>query len=234
MACLTDDDMDLLFENDPTPDDAAEQEKLLGDAEAITERCARAGGERALHMSSTEVARDMDVMRALVGDEQLNFFGGVLRNVPRRSLRRSLPRARWVASSSTRRCRRTRPTSRSCSYDVQGFESSMDAFIEWCVSRDDCALGTDAEGAQERIADLLDDVERAPSRPRGATSTRSARAGSASPSSCASTRRSPGPLSTRGSPQALDGKGDILLAHAMNVVGRSASGSTTPRPTCRP
>ena len=37
VACLTDDDMDLLFENDPTPDDAAEQEKPLGDAEAITE-----------------------------------------------------------------------------------------------------------------------------------------------------------------------------------------------------
>ena len=30
VACLTDDDMDLLFENDPTPDDAAEQEKPLG------------------------------------------------------------------------------------------------------------------------------------------------------------------------------------------------------------
>ena len=45
-------------------------------------------------------------------------------------------------------------------YDIQGFESSIDAFIDWCVARSDCALGRDKAGARDKIVDLLDAVER--------------------------------------------------------------------------
>ena len=110
------------------------------------------------------------------------------------------------------------------SYDVQGFESSMDAFIEWCVSRDDCALGTDAEGAQERIADLLDDVERAPlETSRGDIDSIGEGWLGFAIFMCLYSKES-WPTLNEGLAQALDGRGDILLAHAMNVVGRSASG----------
>ena len=227
VACLTDDDMDLLFENDPTPDDAAEQAKLLGDAEAITERCARAGGERALHMSSTEVARDMDVMRALVGDEQLNFFGvsygtflGALYAdlFPERVGRLVLDSA--VSPNQT--------DEQELSYDVQGFESSIDAFIEWCVTRDDCALGTDPEDAKKQIADLLDDVERAPlETSRGDIESIGEGWLGFAIFMCLYSEEY-WPTLNKGLTEALDGQGDILLAHAMNVVGRSASGSYDP------
>jgi pimeloyl-ACP methyl ester carboxylesterase len=223
VACLADDDMDLLFENDPTPDDAAEREKLLGDAEAITERCAEAGGERALHMSSTEVARDMDVMRALVGDEQLNFFGASYGTFlgalyadlfPERVGRIVLDSA--VSPNQT--------DGQEVLYDIQGFESSMDAFIEWCVSRDDCALGTDTEGAKQRIGDVLDDVDRAPlETSRGDIESIGEGWLGFAIFMCLYSEET-WPMLNDGLAEALDGRGDILLAQAMNVVGRSASG----------
>ena len=100
----------------------------------------------------------------------------------------------------------------------------MDAFIEWCVSRDDCALGTDAEGAQERIADLLDDVERAPlETSRGDIDSIGEGWLGFAIFMCLYSKES-WPTLNEGLAQALDGRGDILLAHAMNVVGRSARG----------
>ena len=64
-----------------------------------------------LHMSTTEVARDMDVMRVLLGDERLNFFGGSYGTFLGATTR-TPSRRRSAAWCSTRRCRRTRPSSR--------------------------------------------------------------------------------------------------------------------------
>ncbi|HET8988730.1 MAG TPA: alpha/beta fold hydrolase [Humibacillus sp.] len=76
VRCLTNADLDRLFSVDPTPDSPSERSTLLSESARITADCAHRGGQRALHLSTTEVARDMDVMRVLLGDDKLNFFGG--------------------------------------------------------------------------------------------------------------------------------------------------------------
>jgi pimeloyl-ACP methyl ester carboxylesterase len=227
VTCLSDDDMDLLFENDPTPDDAAEREKLLSDAEEITERCAEAGGERALHMSTTEVARDMDVMRSLVGDERLNYFGVSYGTVLGALYADLFPErvGRFVLDSAVSP---NQTDEEELSYDIEGFESSIDAFIEWCVGRDDCALGTDVDGARERIADLLDDVEKRPlETSRGDIDAVGEGWVGFAIFMCLYSEQS-WPTLNQGLTEAFDGRGDILLAHAMNVVGRSPSGDYDP------
>ena len=223
VTCLSDEDMDLLFENDPTPDDDAERAKLLGDANAITERCAKAGGERALHLSSTEVARDLDVMRALVGDERLNFFGVSYGTFLGALYADLFPErvGRFVLDSAVSP---NQTDQQELGYDVQGFESSMDAFIEWCVSRDDCALGTDADGARDRIAALLDDVDRRPlETSRGDIESIGEGWLGFAIFMCLYSEDY-WPTLNKGLAEAFEGRGDILLAHAMTIVGRSTSG----------
>ena len=120
-------------------------------------------------------------------------------------------------------------------YDIQGFESSIDAFIDWCVVRPNCALGCDKAAARGKIVEpaRLGREERADDEQAG-PAARSARAGSASRSSCASTPSQSWPTLNKGLAQAFTGKGDILLAKGMSVVERSVIGSSTPtRPTCR-
>ncbi len=161
VACLTNADMDLLFADDPTPDTAAERAKLIGDVNRVTTSCAATGGQRARHMSSTEVARDMDIIRALVGEPRLNFLGvsygtflGALYAdlFPSRAGRMVLDSA--ISPNQT--------DLQEMAYNIQGFESSMDAFLRWCTVRPDCALGSDATRAKERLVALLDSVDRTP------------------------------------------------------------------------
>lgn len=223
VTCLTDSDMGLLFADDPTPDTAAERSKLLADADAITKRCAAAGGEKALHMSTTEVARDMDVMRALVGDEKLNFFGvsyGTLLGALYADLFPAKV-GRFVLDSAISP---NQTDAQEMTYDIQGFESSIDAFLAWCVARSDCALGSDASAARGKLVDLLDAVE--------ATGLRTSTTGLAEIGEgwvsfaifMSLYSDQSWPTLNQGLAQALGGRGDILLSHAMAVVGRDSSG----------
>ncbi|KJK09593.1 alpha/beta hydrolase [Terrabacter sp. 28] len=227
VRCLGDSDMDLLFSDDPTPDSAAERAELLGDVDAITKRCAARGGQRALHMSTAEVARDMDVMRVLLGDERLNFFGGSYGTFLGAMYADAFPKkvGRMVLDSAMSP---NQTEQQEMTYDIQGFESSIDAFIDWCVARSDCALGSDKGSARQKIVDLLDSVEKnglKTSKP-GLTTIGEGWVGF-SIFMCLYSDTS-WPTLNRGLAQALTGKGDILLAKGMSVVERSASGAYAP------
>ena len=227
VRCLGDSDMDLLFSDDPTPDSAAERTKLLADVDDITTRCAARGGDRALHMSTAEVAHDMDVMRVLLGDERLNFFGGSYGTFLGATYADAFPKkvGRMVLDSAMSP---NQTEQQEMSYDIQGFESSIDAFIDWCVARSDCALGNDKAGARQKIVDLLDDVEK-----RGLTTSKPGlgKIGEGwvgfSIFMCLYSDTS-WPTLNKGLAQAFSGKGDILLAKGMSVVERNASGAYAP------
>lgn len=223
VACLGNSDMDQLFSDDPTPDTERERDKLLSDADAITARCAAKGGERARHMSTTEVARDMDVMRALAGDQRLNYFGVSYGTFLGAMYADLFPKkvGRFVLDSAMSP---NQTDLQEMDYDIQGFESSIDAFVDWCVARSDCALGKDKDAAKGRIIDLLDDVERnglTTSKP-GLQTIGEGWVGFAI-FMCLYSDTS-WPTLNKGLAQAMTGKGDILLARAMSVVGRNASG----------
>jgi pimeloyl-ACP methyl ester carboxylesterase len=223
VSCLSDSDMDLLFSDDPTPDTERERVKLLSDANAITARCAANGGERARHMSTTEVARDMDVMRALAGDQKLNYFGVSYGTFLGAIYADLFPEkvGRFVLDSAMSP---NQTDLQEMDYDIQGFESSIDAFVEWCVARADCALGRDKDAAGDRIVDLLDEVENhglTTSKP-GLQTIGEGWVGFAI-FMCLYSDTS-WPTLNKGLAQAMAGKGDILLAHAMSVVSRSSSG----------
>ncbi|GAA5031048.1 alpha/beta hydrolase [Terrabacter aeriphilus] len=227
VRCLTDDDMDRLFSSDPTPDSAAERSTLLAEADAITARCATRGGDRARHLSTTEVARDMDVMRVLLGDEKLNFFGGSYGTFLGAIYADTFPTkvGRMVLDSAMSP---NQTDEQEMSYDIQGFESSIDAFIDWCVPRSDCALGSDKAGARQKIVDLLDAVER-----DGLTTTTPGltRIGEGwvgfSIFMCLYSDTS-WPTLNQGLKQAFAGRGDILLEKGMSVVERDESGAYAP------
>ena len=53
------------------------------------------------HVSTVDAARDMDVLRAALGRVEAQLPRRLLRHLPRRHLRRAVPRRRWAGSSST-------------------------------------------------------------------------------------------------------------------------------------
>ena len=222
--CLSDSDMDVLFNSDPTPDSAGERTRLLAAVDGVTERCAARGGERARHMSTTEVARDMDVMRVLLGDQKLNFFGGSYGTFLGALYADLFPKqvGRMVLDSAMSP---NQTESQEMTYDIQGFESSIGAFLDWCVARADCALGRDKAVAKERIVALLDKVEA-----QGLKTTRKGltRIGEGWVTfaifMCLYSDQLWEPLNQALSQALTSGQGDLLLRIASLFIDRSPSG----------
>ncbi|EWT07406.1 hypothetical protein N864_07915 [Intrasporangium chromatireducens Q5-1] len=73
--CLTDRDLDELYAADPTPETTAERRALDRADRARLRGCLARGGPLALHMGTESVARDLDILRAAVSDERLNYLG---------------------------------------------------------------------------------------------------------------------------------------------------------------
>ncbi|MFF9841786.1 alpha/beta hydrolase [Streptomyces sp. NPDC013740] len=60
---------------DYTPDTAAEEKRFLDDATAFGAGCARRSGRLLPHTTTADTARDLDLVRQVLGDARLNYFG---------------------------------------------------------------------------------------------------------------------------------------------------------------
>lgn len=60
---------------DPSPDDAAEFEELVDAAHEYADACARRNDTTLAYLSTDAVARDLDLLRAAVGDDELTYLG---------------------------------------------------------------------------------------------------------------------------------------------------------------
>ncbi|MEU6541142.1 alpha/beta hydrolase [Streptomyces sp. NPDC047000] len=60
---------------DATPDDAAEEKAYFQDAADFGKGCLKAAGKLLAHVSTTDTARDMDLMRQVLGDTRMHYFG---------------------------------------------------------------------------------------------------------------------------------------------------------------
>ena len=75
ITCLTDEEMDTYLSSDPSPDDAAEEAAGAELAQDFAEACGEAAPDLVRHVSTPEAARDIDVLRAALGDETLTYLG---------------------------------------------------------------------------------------------------------------------------------------------------------------
>jgi len=60
---------------DPTPDNAAEWQVARDAAKRFADDCQRSAGELLPHVGTNNVARDMDTIRAALGEDQLTYVG---------------------------------------------------------------------------------------------------------------------------------------------------------------
>lgn len=64
-----------IYEADPTMEDPADVEAYLEVSQAYVDDCAAEAGDLLPHLGTRDVARDMDLVRAAMGDDQLNYLG---------------------------------------------------------------------------------------------------------------------------------------------------------------
>lgn len=171
--CLRPKDLDALYAADPTPETEGEQAALERAARARLKGCVERGGELALNMSSEHVAKDLDIMRAAVGDTNLNYLGvsyGTLVGALYADLftdRVGL----MVLDSAVAGDGYDDETVTQHQIDIwawdeaNAFDGLFADYVSGCEEReDDCPLGTDPKDAQATLVQFLDRLESRPLR----------------------------------------------------------------------
>ncbi|MDI2127939.1 alpha/beta hydrolase [Yinghuangia seranimata] len=163
VACLDDATRDRRnAEDGPDPQDhKASKDFSDKRSKEFAAACQAKSGDLLPFIGTRNVARDMDVLRALVGDQRLNYLGysygtylGALyaEEFPDRAGHLVLDGA--VDPNED-------PLDSSVNQSV-GFEKSFTRFAKDCASRSDCPLGTDPNKAAQIGADFLDGLRTKP------------------------------------------------------------------------
>ncbi len=158
IRCLTDDEMDANYASDAKPDSAQELETLIKEAQDYVAKCEK--NTKNLNAYSTEnAARDMDVIRAVLGDKKLNYlgksYGTYLGTIyaqlfPDKVGRVVLDGA--IDPDAT-------PVQQSITQAV-GFDNALDAFVKDCLQIDTCPLPKGA--TKQYFTELFDSVAEKP------------------------------------------------------------------------
>ncbi|MFI5683913.1 alpha/beta hydrolase [Streptomyces sp. NPDC051636] len=75
IRCRSDKDIQTAEVVDVTPDTPAEEQTYFQDATDFGNGCERAAGKLMAHVSTTDTARDMDLIRQVLGDAKTHYFG---------------------------------------------------------------------------------------------------------------------------------------------------------------
>ncbi|MDF1704767.1 MAG: alpha/beta fold hydrolase [Aeromicrobium sp.] len=161
LECYDDEQFDAYVNTDPTPDDPAEVQEAIDQLEGMAEACEENSGELAGHVSTVEVARDMDIARALVGDSTFNWFGASYGTYLGATYAALFPEkvGRMVLDGAINP--ELGPVE-SALGQATGFQRALEAYIADCVTESDCPLGTDEDAAEQRLTDLLAQLDAQP------------------------------------------------------------------------
>ncbi|GAA2530100.1 alpha/beta fold hydrolase [Streptomyces levis] len=162
VICENDQQLDAYFQQDATPDDAAERTVLLDNTKEFNDACENNSEQMLPNVRTTDAARDLDLMRQVLGDEKLHYFGfsygTELGGVYAHLFPRKVGRAVFDAVVDP-----TQNAEQGSLGQAEGFQLALDNFAEDCVSKtEECPVGDSAQDVKDRIARLLRDLDRKP------------------------------------------------------------------------
>jgi pimeloyl-ACP methyl ester carboxylesterase len=160
VRCQSDRETDTWLAADASPDGAAEERQIEVLSRALAQRCASRGGPLLAHMSTREAARDMDIMRAALGDDELYYLGKSYGTLLGATYAELFPKrvGRVVLDGALDPRLSAEDIARG---QAQGFELALRAFVDDCVRRD-CPLGDSRNAALRRLDELLTGIDRTP------------------------------------------------------------------------
>lgn len=144
------------------PRSATEISETLGSLRDYGRHCGRNAGALLNHMSTKDVVRDLDAMRAAVGDRKLTYVGfsyGTLIGATYANMFPNRVRALVLDGNVDPALR----TSDGLRYDQErsmGFEIALKAYLDACAASDKCAFGQG--DPHTKFVELRDHVVKSP------------------------------------------------------------------------
>ena len=159
IKCISSTDQDAAFAADPDPASQSDFDEVAALNQRITEGCGRKYGGQLANFSTEQAARDMDAIRAAVGDPKLSYLGfsyGTLlgatyaqlfpQNIRALVLDGAIdPKQDFVTASEVQ---------------AKGFERAFRNFTRWCrADPGSCKIAPDARAA---VTDAMAKAENSP------------------------------------------------------------------------
>ena len=159
--CIDDSKLDALFASDGTPDTPAEVAELAATSKLFGVGCASKSPDVAPHMDTESAARDMDILRAVLGEEKLDYLGKSYGTYLGAQYAELFPErvGRFVLDGVL-------PSSLDSDEITLGQAKSFDVvlrrFVEDCITQEDCPLPRDVDAGVARIQQFLAQLDQNP------------------------------------------------------------------------
>lgn len=158
--CLGDDQLDAYVATDPNPDTPAEVKAYDGFVSALGRGCVARSGALAAHVSTVEAARDMDVLRAALGESRMDYFGASYGTKLGATYADLFPDrvGRLVLDGAVDLSIDSRELSLE---QAAGFETALRSYVANCVDETpSCFLGDSVDQGLARIKAFLGTVDK--------------------------------------------------------------------------
>lgn len=161
LHCLGTREMDKVVSFDPDPETAAERHEMDALWHAFGEGCVKRSGALVQHVSTVEAARDMDILRAVLGSRKLDYMGASYGTYLGATYAGLYPThvGRFVLDGAVDPALSNRAMAIE---QAHGFETALRAYLQDCVDQGGCFLGDTVEAGAQRIRALYDQLEKQP------------------------------------------------------------------------
>jgi pimeloyl-ACP methyl ester carboxylesterase len=150
--------MNRFLAGDPAPSTPAEIASYRSQHKGLVVGCVRRSGELAAHVSTVEAARDMDILRAALGERTMTYFGASYGTELGAMYAQLFPSrvGRFVLDGALDPTLGMRASSLQ---QARGFQVALDAYAANCVqSSVGCFLGKDVGDVERSISAILDRI----------------------------------------------------------------------------
>jgi pimeloyl-ACP methyl ester carboxylesterase len=163
IECLPNSELDAFSAVDVTPDTAAERADLEQEVTRFAAGCKQRSGPVLAHADTLSTVKDMDVLRAVLGDRTLTYFGGSYGTFL----------GAWYAQTFPWRVGRlvldgaVNPAENAQGYTLgqtQGIDRALDAYLQDCLSQQSCPLRGTLAQAKDQLGALIENADASPLR----------------------------------------------------------------------
>jgi len=159
--CLTDKETDQMIALDGTPSTPEQVQALMDAAKKMADLCQERAGIMLPFLGSDNVARDMDLMRAILGDTKLNYLGKSYGTLIGAIYADLFPKrvGHLVLDGAIDP---TVPNAETNRDQARGFQVALDDYVTDCLKQQTCPGGSTRVAVMARINKLLADADTTP------------------------------------------------------------------------
>jgi pimeloyl-ACP methyl ester carboxylesterase len=166
IRCVTSTQLTTFINVNPVPQNAAEHAELVAQAKLFANDCYARNGNYLEHVGTIDQARDMDVLRAALGDAKLTYYGasyGTYLGAKYAQLFPTHIRAMVLDGALNP----DEPSTQENQVQAAGFQTDLDDSLAACVKAGSCPLGSTDADAQAFIESLKASITATPENVNG-------------------------------------------------------------------